>query len=79
MEKNLATASITAKHPDWTTDSLTTRTVHLGCGTFHRVHQALYTHQILEKTDYTGCNPRNSRGKSAVAGCGGYIYIRYHD
>ncbi|HCM62181.1 MAG TPA: fructuronate reductase [Morganella sp. (in: Bacteria)] len=51
MEKNLVTAVITAKRPAWTTDRLTTRIVHLGCGAFHRAHQALYTHHVLEKTD----------------------------
>jgi len=51
MEKNLVTADITATRPDWTTDRLTTRIVHLGCGAFHRAHQALYTHHVLEKTD----------------------------
>lgn len=51
MEKNLVTAEITATRPDWTIDRLTTRIVHLGCGAFHRAHQALYTHHVLEKTD----------------------------
>lgn len=51
MKKNLVTATLTAKRPDWTTDRLTTRIVHLGCGAFHRAHQALYTHHVLEKTD----------------------------
>nr|MDN1387729.1 fructuronate reductase [Escherichia coli] len=27
------------------------RIVHLGCGAFHRAHQALYTHHLLESTD----------------------------
>lgn len=25
--------------------------MHLGCGAFHRAHQALYTHHLLESTD----------------------------
>ena len=51
MKKNLITAAITVKRPNWTTDRLVTRIVHLGCGAFHRAHQALYTHLVLEKTD----------------------------
>ena len=51
MEKKFVTAAITAKRPGWTTDRLTSRIVHLGCGAFHRAHQALYTHQVLEQTD----------------------------
>lgn len=51
MEKNIVTAAINAPRPNWTTDRLTTRIVHLGCGAFHRAHQALYTHHVLEKTD----------------------------
>lgn len=51
MEKNIVTAAINANRPNWTTDRLTTRIVHLGCGAFHRAHQALYTHHVLEKTD----------------------------
>ena len=30
---------------------LNTRIVHIGCGAFHRAHQALYTSEMLEKTD----------------------------
>lgn len=51
MEKNIVTAAINTHRPNWTTDRLTTRIVHLGCGAFHRAHQALYTHHVLEKTD----------------------------
>ncbi|QKJ50704.1 fructuronate reductase [Providencia rettgeri] len=51
MEKNIVTSAINATRPHWTADRLTTRIVHLGCGAFHRAHQALYTHHVLEKTD----------------------------
>ncbi|MEX6159087.1 fructuronate reductase [Providencia manganoxydans] len=51
MDKNIVTATINACRPNWTTDRLTTRIVHIGCGAFHRAHQALYTHHVLEKTD----------------------------
>lgn len=30
---------------------LESRIVHLGCGAFHRAHQALYTHHLLETSD----------------------------
>ena len=30
---------------------LESRIVHLGCGAFHRAHQALYTHHPLETSD----------------------------
>lgn len=51
MENTIVTAATTVPRPNWTTDRLTTRIVHLGCGAFHRAHQALYTHHLLEKTD----------------------------
>lgn len=51
MKQNIINAPIHAKRPDWTTDRLTSRIVHLGCGAFHRAHQALYTHHVLEKTE----------------------------
>ncbi|MBC8944184.1 D-mannonate oxidoreductase [Xenorhabdus indica] len=51
MEKNLVTAITSVPCPHWTTERLTSRIVHLGCGAFHRAHQALYTHHVLEQTD----------------------------
>ncbi|WP_175486127.1 fructuronate reductase [Xenorhabdus japonica] len=51
MEKNLVNAVTSVPCPRWTTKRLTSRIVHLGCGAFHRVHQALYTHYVLEQTD----------------------------
>ncbi|MED9196910.1 fructuronate reductase [Escherichia marmotae] len=37
--------------PSWDHSRLESRIVHLGCGAFHRAHQALYTHHLLESTD----------------------------
>ncbi|OTA20498.1 D-mannonate oxidoreductase [Xenorhabdus beddingii] len=51
MEKNLVNAITSVPCPPWTTERLTSRIVHLGCGAFHRAHQALYTHHVLEQTD----------------------------
>ncbi|PHM45067.1 D-mannonate oxidoreductase [Xenorhabdus mauleonii] len=51
MEKNLINTMKPALFPNWTTERLTTRIVHLGCGAFHRAHQALYTHHLLQQTD----------------------------
>lgn len=51
MENTIVTAATSVLRPNWNTDRLTTRIVHLGCGAFHRAHQALYTHHLLEKTD----------------------------
>ncbi|MDC9597510.1 fructuronate reductase [Xenorhabdus anantnagensis] len=51
MEKNLVNVVTSVPCPRWTTERLTSRMVHLGCGAFHRAHQALYTHHVLEQTD----------------------------
>ncbi|WP_340617904.1 fructuronate reductase [Xenorhabdus entomophaga] len=51
MEKNLVNAITSVPCPRWTTERLTSRIVHLGCGAFHRAHQAFYTHHVLEQTD----------------------------
>ncbi|WBA55335.1 fructuronate reductase [Providencia sp. 21OH12SH02B-Prov] len=50
MKNKLAMTDPAIVYPNWTTDRLTTRMVHLGCGAFHRAHQALYMHLVLEKT-----------------------------
>lgn len=51
MDKNLATAQISTPRPRWDRSRLVSRIVHLGCGAFHRAHQALYTHHLLESSD----------------------------
>ncbi|CDL84332.1 fructuronate reductase [Xenorhabdus szentirmaii] len=51
MEKNHTDAVTSVSFPDWTSKRLTTRIVHLGCGAFHRAHQALYLHDLLEQTE----------------------------
>lgn len=37
--------------PSWSASRLQPRIVHLGCGAFHRAHQALYQHHLLEISD----------------------------
>ncbi|HEE0142444.1 TPA: fructuronate reductase [Citrobacter youngae] len=51
MDKNLSTAQISTPRPRWDRSRLVSRIVHLGCGAFHRAHQALYTHHLLESSD----------------------------
>lgn len=51
MEKNLATARLTVPRPEWERSRLVSRIVHLGCGAFHRAHQALFTHHLLACSD----------------------------
>ena len=51
MEQNLANAQISTPRPCWDRSRLVSRIVHLGCGAFHRAHQALYTHHLLESSD----------------------------
>ncbi|WP_343552788.1 fructuronate reductase [Pantoea sp.] len=42
------TAKLKVALPAWQQDRLVPRMVHLGCGAFHRAHQALYLHHLLE-------------------------------
>ncbi|EPA7335165.1 fructuronate reductase [Escherichia coli O13,129, 135:H26] len=51
MTQNISTAQVTVSRPQWKNSRLVSRIVHLGCGAFHRAHQALYTHHLLESTD----------------------------
>ncbi|MDR0219543.1 MAG: fructuronate reductase [Enterobacteriaceae bacterium] len=51
MEKTTANTINSASSSGWTTERLTSRIVHIGCGAFHRAHQALYTHEVLEQTN----------------------------
>lgn len=51
MEKNIATESLSVARPKWQHSRLVSRIVHLGCGAFHRAHQALFTHHLLECSD----------------------------
>lgn len=37
--------------PAWDSSRLQPRIVHLGCGAFHRAHQALYQHHLLASSD----------------------------
>lgn len=50
METTIATGTLSVARPAWNTSRLTARMVHLGCGAFHRAHQALFTHHLLETT-----------------------------
>lgn len=51
MAHTLATAPLAVARPQWDSSRLQPRIVHLGCGAFHRAHQALYTHHLLEISD----------------------------
>ncbi|AFJ45891.1 fructuronate reductase [Shimwellia blattae] len=51
MVQNVANATLSVARPQWDNSRLVSRIVHLGCGAFHRAHQALYTHRLLETTD----------------------------
>ena len=44
-------SNLPVARPSWDHSRLESRIVHLGCGAFHRAHQALYTHHLLEITD----------------------------
>ncbi|MBD2810605.1 fructuronate reductase [Xenorhabdus sp. Vera] len=68
MEKNLVNAMISVPLPDWTTERLTARIVHLGCGAFHRAHQVVYTHHLLEQTgsDWGYCEVNLMSQQSAL-------------
>lgn len=44
-------SNLPVARPSWDHSRLESRIVHLGCGAFHRAHQALYTHHLLESTD----------------------------
>ncbi|WET40868.1 fructuronate reductase [Citrobacter enshiensis] len=51
MEQNIVTTQVSVPRPQWNRSRLVSRIVHLGCGAFHRAHQALYTHHLLEGSD----------------------------
>ena len=51
MTATLADSNLPVTRPTWDRSRLQSRIVHLGCGAFHRAHQALYTHHLLETSD----------------------------
>ncbi|WEF28939.1 fructuronate reductase [Klebsiella aerogenes] len=51
MEQNIANGPVSVARPQWDRSRLVSRIVHLGCGAFHRAHQALFTHHLLECSD----------------------------
>ena len=51
MTATLADSNLPVTRPAWDRSRLESRIVHLGCGAFHRAHQALYTHHLLETSD----------------------------
>ena len=51
MTTTIANSNLPVARPAWNSSRLQSRIVHLGCGAFHRAHQALYTHHLLETTD----------------------------
>ncbi|WP_387491665.1 fructuronate reductase [Photorhabdus sp. RM96S] len=52
MIRNIANSKINPaiSLPSYDRQKLVARIVHLGCGAFHRAHQAVFTHHMLEKT-----------------------------
>ncbi|KAA1187886.1 fructuronate reductase [Photorhabdus heterorhabditis] len=53
MIRNIANCKINSaiSYPSYDRKRLVARIVHLGCGAFHRAHQAVFTHHMLEKTN----------------------------
>lgn len=51
MEHNLASGELNVTRPLWQHQRLVPRIVHIGCGAFHRAHQALYLHHLLAISD----------------------------
>ncbi|WP_434083757.1 hypothetical protein [Escherichia coli] len=51
MKSTIADSTLPVDLPLWNNERLSSRIVHLGCGAFHRAHQALYTHHLLEQSD----------------------------
>ena len=48
-------SNLPVARPSWDHSRLESRIVHLGCGAFHRAHQALYTCLL-----YTSPSPRDA-------------------
>lgn len=65
MEHNLASAQISAPRPHWDRSRLISCIVHLGCGAY-RAHQALYTHHLLESSDWGICEVNLMPGNGAT-------------
>ncbi|MFS2222319.1 fructuronate reductase [Pantoea sp. B65] len=51
MAQNIANSPVSVARPAWDATRLVSRIVHLGCGAFHRAHQAVFTHHLLESSD----------------------------
>lgn len=51
MEPSLANSPLSVIRPSWDNNRLVSRIVHIGCGAFHRAHQAVYCHKLLEISD----------------------------
>lgn len=54
MEQNIATAQVSVARPNWDKSRLVSRIVHLGCGAFHRAHQALLPIIYWKRATATG-------------------------
>lgn len=50
MTTTIANSNLSVSRPAWDNTQLQSRIIHLGCGAFHRAHQAVYTHHLLELT-----------------------------
>jgi len=51
MTTTIANGNLSVSRPSWDNTRLESRIIHLGCGAFHRAHQAVYTHHLLEVTE----------------------------
>lgn len=51
MTTTIANGTLSVSRPSWDNTRLESRIIHLGCGAFHRAHQAVYTHHLLEVTE----------------------------
>lgn len=49
MTQTIASHDLPAARPNANRQRLITRMVHLGCGAFHRAHQALYAHELNQQ------------------------------
>lgn len=48
MGSTIADSVVSVARPGWDNNRLVARIVHMGCGAFHRAHQAMYCHKLLE-------------------------------
>ncbi|BDH47260.1 D-mannonate oxidoreductase [Salmonella enterica subsp. enterica serovar Choleraesuis] len=69
MSKTIASQPLPVALPDSNRSRLVSRIVHLGCGAFHRAHQALYAHELNQQfgSDWGICEVNlRSFGKTLI-------------